>query len=127
LGSADLLSTIRRSSSKRQLLTTDDSYLLKILFSDKAIFHIHAAVNYQSCRIWDSENRHTVMEHVPDSPKVNVWCRIISDRIAGPCSFHESAIMSAVYLYVLENFVFPQTATEEFSALTVLGREVILF
>jgi hypothetical protein len=34
----------------------------------------------------------------------------MSDRIVGPLFFHESTITSAVYLDVLENFVFPQIA-----------------
>jgi hypothetical protein len=51
------------------------------------------------------------MEDVCDSPKVNVWCCIMSDRIVGPFFFfHESTITSAVYLVMLENFVFPQIA-----------------
>jgi hypothetical protein len=52
------------------------------------------------------------MQHVHDSPKVNVWWGIMSDGIVGPCFFHESTTMSAVYLDVLENFVFPQIVAE---------------
>jgi hypothetical protein len=50
------------------------------------------------------------MEHVRDSPKVNVWCGNMSNRIVGPFFFHESTITSAVYLDMLQNFVFPQIA-----------------
>jgi hypothetical protein len=34
----------------------------------------------------------------------------MSDRIVGPFFFHESTITGAVYLDMLQNFVFPQTA-----------------
>jgi hypothetical protein len=91
-------------------LTADDNYLQKILFSEEATFHTHGVVNRHKCRIWGSENPHVHMEHVRDSPKVNVLCGIMSDRIVGPFFFHESTITSAVYLDVLENFVFPQIA-----------------
>jgi hypothetical protein len=50
------------------------------------------------------------MEHVRDGPKVNVWCGIMSDRIFGPFFFHENTITRAVFLDMLENFVFPQIA-----------------
>lgn len=48
-------------------LAADDSYLQKILFCDKAIFHIHGAVNRHNCRIWGSKNPHALMKHVRDS------------------------------------------------------------
>jgi hypothetical protein len=91
-------------------LTADDNYLQKILFSDEATFHTHGVVNHHSCRSWGSENPHALMEHVRDSPKVSVWFGIMLDRIVGPFFFHESTITSAVYLDMLENFVFPQIA-----------------
>jgi hypothetical protein len=75
-------------------LTADDNYLQKIRFSDEATFHTHGVVNRHNCRIWGSENPHALMEHVRDSPKVNVWCGIMSDRISGPFFFHESTITS---------------------------------
>jgi hypothetical protein len=91
-------------------LTADDNYLQKILFSDEATFHTHGVKNRHNCIIWGSENPDALMEHVRDSPKVNVWCSIMSDRIVGPFFFHESTITSAVCLDTLENFVFPQIA-----------------
>jgi hypothetical protein len=44
--------------------------------------------------------------------KVNVRCSITSDRIVGSCFFHENIIMCAVYLDMLDNFVFPQIVAE---------------
>jgi hypothetical protein len=52
------------------------------------------------------------MEHVRDSPKVIVRCGIMSGRIIGPCTFHESTTTSEVYLDTLVNLVFPRTAAE---------------
>jgi hypothetical protein len=60
-------------------LTADDSYLQKILFSDEAIFHTHGFVNHQNCRIWGSENPHSLIEHVCNSLIVSMWCSITSD------------------------------------------------
>jgi hypothetical protein len=36
----------------------------------------------------------------------------MSDQIVGLFSFHERTIMSAFYLNILENFMFPQTVAE---------------
>jgi hypothetical protein len=49
-------------------LTADDSHLQKVIFF-KAIFHTRGVVN---CRIWGGENPHALMEHVHNSPKVEV-------------------------------------------------------
>lgn len=60
-------------------LTADDSYLQKIIFSDKAIFHTHGVVNRLNCRIWGSENPCALKEHVRDNAKVSVCWNITLD------------------------------------------------
>jgi hypothetical protein len=92
-------------------LTADDIYLQKILFFE-AIFHTYDVINCHNCRIWGSENLHALMEHLCNSPKVNMWCGILSDHTVGPFFFHVSTIMSAVCLDVLHNFLFPQIIGE---------------
>jgi hypothetical protein len=88
----------------------------KFHFSPHPREHTHrygsASINCHNCRIWGSENPHALMEHVRYSSKANVWCGITSDQIVGPCFFHEITTTSAVYLYMLEKFVFPQIVAE---------------
>jgi hypothetical protein len=55
-------------------MSSDDQFLEKVQFSDKATFHISGAVNRRNVRIWGSENPHAYVEQQHDSPKVNVFC-----------------------------------------------------
>ena len=50
----------------------DEDYLREVMFTDKACFHVSGKDNWYNVRIWGSENPHMVIEHIRDSPKVNV-------------------------------------------------------
>jgi hypothetical protein len=54
-------------------LEEDNLFLDKIIFSDEATFHFSGKVNRHNLIIWGSQNPHQVVEHVRDSPKVNVF------------------------------------------------------
>ena len=43
-----------------------------------------------------------------DSPKLNVWCGIMHDKIIGPFFFAEKSITAQIYLDVLTEYVSPQ-------------------
>jgi hypothetical protein len=45
----------------------------KLFFSDRVTFHVCGKVNRHKIRIWDTKNPHAMMEHVHNSPKVNVF------------------------------------------------------
>jgi hypothetical protein len=47
-------------------------------------------------------------EHERDSPKVNVWCDLMHDRIISPFFFAEKTVTANVYLDMLEQFVISQ-------------------
>jgi hypothetical protein len=47
----------------------------------EATFHTYAVVNLHSCRIWGREYPQALTEHVRHKPKVNVRCKVTSDRI----------------------------------------------
>ena len=49
-----------------------------------------------------------VIEHIRDSPKVNVWCGFLHDHLVGPFSFEEDTVTSTIYMNMLEGFAFPQ-------------------
>ncbi|KFM61825.1 hypothetical protein X975_12247, partial [Stegodyphus mimosarum] len=86
----------------------DAEFLKRIMFSDEASFHLSGIVNCHNVRIWGSQNPHEYSEAQRDSPKVNVWCELMHDRVTGPFFFTEKTISSVVYLDMLENFVFSQ-------------------
>ena len=50
----------------------------------------------------------TLLQHVRDSPIVNVWCALMHNKIIGPFFFNESPTTATVYLDMLEGYVTPQ-------------------
>lgn len=83
-------------------------FLSGVMFSDEATFHVSGTVNTHNVRIWGSQNPHTIREKVRDSPKVNVWCGLMCNRIIGPFFFAEKTVTGATYLDMLQMFAFPQ-------------------
>lgn len=72
---------------EQQALNEDFSN--NIFFSDEAHFSLGGYVNKQNCRIWGSENPHSIVE-VPLHPqKVTVWCALWSGGVIGPYFFED--------------------------------------
>ncbi|KFM73977.1 hypothetical protein X975_13500, partial [Stegodyphus mimosarum] len=86
----------------------DAEFLKRIMFSDEASFHLSGILNPHNVRIWGFENPHEYREAQRDSPKVNVWCGLMRNRVIAPFFFTEKTVSSVVYLDMLENFVFTQ-------------------
>jgi hypothetical protein len=55
------------------LIAVDEIFLSKIYFSDEARFHLSGKINRHNIRIWGNENPHAVVEHIGDSPNINVF------------------------------------------------------
>ena len=55
--------------------------------------------------IWGSENPHVTREMERDSPKVNVWCGLLHNRIIGTFFFGEKSITAPIYLVLLQLYV----------------------
>jgi hypothetical protein len=83
-------------------MSSNDHFLEKVQFSDEATFHVSGAVNRCNVRIWGSENPQVYVEHQRDSPKVNVFCAISSQKVYGSFSFAEETITGMTYLDVLQ-------------------------
>jgi hypothetical protein len=92
----------------QDLMSSDDHFLEKMQFSDEATFHVSGAVNRPSVRIWGSENPHAYVEHQCDSPKVNVFCAISSQKAYGPFFFAEETVTGMTYLDMLQQLLTPQ-------------------
>ena len=86
----------------------DNEYLQRVCFSDEATFYVLGRVNRHNVRVWGSERPNVYFEHERDSPKVNVWCGLMHNRVIGPFFFCERTITANIYLDMLEHFVAPQ-------------------
>jgi hypothetical protein len=82
----------------------DEGFLDSVIFGDESTFHVTGKVNTHNCRIWGSENPRASLEHVRDSPKVNVFCALSKEKVYGPFFFMEKTITGIVYLDMLEQF-----------------------
>ena len=74
----------------------------------KQTFHVSGKLNKHNVRIWGSEHPHVIRELQRDSPKVNVWCGILCNRVVGPFFLHEAAINTDVYFDLPTEYVLPQ-------------------
>ena len=91
-----------------QQISENEAFLKQVCFSDEATFHVSGKLNKHNVRIWRSEDPHASRELQRDSPKVNVWCGIMCNRIIGPFFFNEAAITADVYLDLLIEYMTPQ-------------------
>jgi hypothetical protein len=79
----------------------DERFLDSVIFSDESTFHVSGKVN--NCRIWDSEYPRVFLDHVRDSPKVNVFCALSKERLYGLFLFMETTITGIVYLDIFHS------------------------
>ena len=89
-------------------LDSDPGFLKRVCFSDESTFHVSGLINRHNSRIWGSQNPHETYELERDSPKLNVWCGIMHDKIIGPFFFAEKSITAQIYLDLLTEYVSPQ-------------------
>jgi hypothetical protein len=86
----------------------------RIIFSDEATFHLSGKVNRHNIMIWGSEKPVAVVKLERVSPKVKVFCAVSRRRVFGPLFFAEKSVRGQVYLKMLQNWLMPQLAEEEF-------------
>lgn len=86
----------------------NDDFGDRIVFSDEATFHMNGRVNRHNVRIWGSEHPRQIIEHVRDSPKLNVFAAICRRKLYGPFFFAERTVRGHSYLDMLENWLMPQ-------------------
>jgi hypothetical protein len=90
-------------------LIQDERFLDTIIFSDESTFHVSGKVSTHKSRIWSSKNLRVFLEHVRDSPKVNVFCALSKERVYFRFFFMDMTITGIVYLDILQQFPIPQT------------------
>ena len=101
---------VRFAGTMLENVAEDDSYLNNISFSDEATFHVSGIVNRHNVRIWGIENPRAYLEQERNSPKVNVWCALLHNRVIGPFFFTEQTVTQDSYLAMLEEYAYPQLA-----------------
>jgi len=89
-------------------MNSADHFLEEVQFSDQVTFHVNGAVNRRNVRIWGSENPHAYVEHQRDSPKVNVFCAISSQKVYGQFFYVEETVTGTTYLDMLQLWLMPQ-------------------
>jgi hypothetical protein len=62
-------------------------YIRKLLFVDKALFHINDHVNQYHCQIWGAELLHEAFEFTQDTLKGNMLCGLLYDFVTRPFFF----------------------------------------
>jgi hypothetical protein len=91
-----------------QRMDEDNDYLRRVCFSDEATCHTSGKVNRHNVRICGLENPRIILENERNSPKVNVWCTLMHNKIIGPFLFSECTISAIVYLDMMELYAAPQ-------------------
>ena len=56
----------------------DETFPRRICFPDEATFYVNGGVNRHNCRIWETKQPNEFHEDVRGSPKVNVWCGLLT-------------------------------------------------
>ena len=90
-----------------EMVEEDESFLSSVIFSDEATFHLSGHVNHHNARIWGTEPPHETLEHIRDSPKVNVFCAVSQDKVYGPFFFEGKTVTGKSYLEMLQTWLFP--------------------
>jgi len=83
-------------------MSSNDHFLEKVQFSKEATFHVSGAVNRRNVRIWGSENPQAYVEHQRDSPKVNMFCAVSSQKVYGQFFSTEETVPGMTYLDMLQ-------------------------
>jgi len=81
----------------------DNDYLRRICYTDEAIFHTSGVVNGHNVPIWGSENPHVVFQNEQGSPKVNVWCVLMHNKVIRPF-FLRSTPFQQMFTWTCWNF-----------------------
>ena len=94
--------------TQMQAMLEENGFDDRLVFSDEATFHLTGKVNKHNTRIWGTriwgtEHPRSTLEHVRDSPKVNVFCAISKKCVYGPFFFKGTTVNSEAYLDMLQN------------------------
>ena len=89
-------------------MSSYDHFLEKVQFSDEATVHVSGAVNRRNVSLWGSENPHAYVKNQCDSPKMNAFCAISSQKVYGPFFFAEETVTGMTHLDMSQLWLMPQ-------------------
>ena len=89
-----------------------DTFLLRLIFTDEATFHLSGKVGRDNVRIWGLQNPQEALEHERDSPKVNVFCVLSQTKVYGSFCFAVNTVTGVTYLAMLQNWLHPQMSED---------------
>ncbi|PSN52953.1 hypothetical protein C0J52_03615 [Blattella germanica] len=69
--------------------------------------HVCGNINRHNCRNWGSENLLEVREVERDSPKQNVWCALMKNKVIRLFLFAENSVTGKNYLDILQHYAVP--------------------
>ena len=76
----------------------------KMLWTDECIFHSDGRINRHNEHHYAEENPHCrKTTHIQGYYSVNVWVRILDDRIIGPFFFPENYHVNVKYMLILSS------------------------
>jgi hypothetical protein len=78
------------------------------MFTDEATFHASVAIKRHNVWIWRSQQPRTVMVHVRDSLKVNIWCEVTCNMMIRPFLLAQKTVTGNSYLDMLQLYTVPQ-------------------
>jgi hypothetical protein len=81
----------------------DERFLDSVILIDESTFHVSGKISPHNC----SKNPPISLEHVLDSPKVNVFSALVNARVYCPFFFMETTITDIVYLDMPQQFLIP--------------------
>jgi hypothetical protein len=70
-----------------QRIDEDNGYLTRVSLSDEATFYTSGKINRHNVYIWGLESPRVVLENERESPKINVWCALMHNKVTGPFFF----------------------------------------
>jgi hypothetical protein len=69
----------------------------------EATCHVCGRVKRHNCRVWGYENPHDVTEHGHSSPKVNVWCALMKNKVVRPFLLEEPTGTGDAFVTTIQN------------------------
>ena len=92
-------------SGAMKKMSTNSSFLHRIVFSDECVFHVSGIANTQNTRIWGTKNPREVQQHERNGEKLTLWCAIHSQGVLDPYYFDNETVRKEDYCELLDSYV----------------------
>jgi hypothetical protein len=90
----------------------EKSFIQEFIFSNEAMFHLHGKANRHNVCTWDTESPRAAIQHVPDSPKLNVFCATSNKKQYRPFFLTKSTVTDTSHLDRLQEWLMPKVVND---------------